>query len=88
MNSKSEVIHQQNELLDLIRKDPTHRNYWDVYKRIKKLDFSNEDKTERNSSVNTISGKSIDSFFLNGQIIFINCCIDLLYMIYPIYPIR
>ncbi len=40
MNSRIDVFHEQNDLLELVRKEPTHRNYWNVYKRIKQLDFS------------------------------------------------
>jgi FkbH-like protein len=38
-----DVLRKQDDFLELVRKEPTHRNYWNTYKRIKKLDFS---KTE------------------------------------------
>jgi predicted enzyme involved in methoxymalonyl-ACP biosynthesis len=41
MSSNVNIFLHQEELLELIRKEPTHRNYWNVYKRIKKLNFSN-----------------------------------------------
>jgi FkbH-like protein len=41
MSSNINIFHHQEELLELVRKEPTYRNYWNVYKRIKKLDFSN-----------------------------------------------
>ncbi|MFX0123797.1 MAG: HAD-IIIC family phosphatase [Candidatus Hodarchaeota archaeon] len=41
MNSLNiDTVRKQDDLLELVRKKPTHRNYWNVYKRIKKLDFS------------------------------------------------
>jgi len=41
MRSNINIFHYQEEILELVRKEPTYRNYWYVYKRIKKLDFSN-----------------------------------------------
>ncbi|MEA2070416.1 MAG: HAD-IIIC family phosphatase [Asgard group archaeon] len=48
MNSnKKNTLEIQKELLELVRKEPSYSNYWNVYKRIQKLDFSDveiEDK--------------------------------------------
>ena len=38
--SNFDPLRKQNELLELVRKKPIHRNYWNVYKKIKRLDFS------------------------------------------------
>ncbi|UCE12254.1 MAG: HAD family hydrolase [Candidatus Heimdallarchaeota archaeon] len=40
-SSNIDVFNKQNDLLDLVRKEPTHRNYWNAYKKIRRLDFSN-----------------------------------------------
>jgi len=39
--SNFDPLRKQNELLELVRKKPIHRNYWNAYKKIKRLDFSN-----------------------------------------------
>ncbi len=41
MNSNINLFKKYEELLHLISEEPNYRNYWNVYKRIKKLDFSN-----------------------------------------------
>jgi FkbH-like protein len=40
MNSDTDVPNQYNHLLDLVRQEPSHRNYWNVYKRISKFNLS------------------------------------------------
>jgi FkbH-like protein len=39
MDSKESVSSQLENLLDQVQKEPTHLNYWNVYKRIQKLDL-------------------------------------------------
>jgi predicted enzyme involved in methoxymalonyl-ACP biosynthesis len=39
MDSKESVSSQLEHLLDQVQKEPTHLNYWNVYKRIQKLDL-------------------------------------------------
>ena len=39
MDAKESVSSQLEQLLDQVRKEPTHLNYWNVYKRIQKLDL-------------------------------------------------
>ncbi len=40
MNTDIDVPNQYNQLLDLVRQKPNHRNYWNVFKRINKLNLS------------------------------------------------
>ncbi|UCG90657.1 MAG: HAD family hydrolase [Candidatus Heimdallarchaeota archaeon] len=59
--SSIDAFHEQNDLLKLVRKEPTHRNYWNVYKRIKKLDFSNvEIPTHQRINIALLSSFTID----------------------------
>ena len=39
MDAKESVSSQLEQLLDQVRKEPTHLNYWNIYKRIQKLDL-------------------------------------------------
>ena len=38
--SNFDPLRKQDELLELVRNKPIHRNYWNAYKKIKRLDFS------------------------------------------------
>ncbi|MFX1285373.1 MAG: HAD-IIIC family phosphatase [Promethearchaeota archaeon] len=59
--SSIDVFRKQNDLLELIRKESTHRNYWNVYKRIKKLDFSNvEIPSHQRINIALLSSFTID----------------------------
>ncbi|MFX0183985.1 MAG: HAD-IIIC family phosphatase [Candidatus Hodarchaeota archaeon] len=61
MSSNINILHHQEELLELIRKEPTYRNYWNVYKRIKKLDFSNVNiPSQQRLNVALLSSFTID----------------------------
>ncbi|MFX0170636.1 MAG: HAD-IIIC family phosphatase [Candidatus Hodarchaeota archaeon] len=61
MSSKVNILLHQEELLELIRKEPTHRNYWNVYKRIKKLNFSNVNiPLQKQLNIALLSSFSID----------------------------
>jgi FkbH-like protein len=46
MNSKEKISRQLEQLLDQIRKEPTHLNYWNAYKLIQKLDLNVLEKPE------------------------------------------
>jgi len=61
MNSKERVSSQLEQLLDQVRKEPTHLNYWNVYKRIQKLDpESLEVPDEKRIRVAMLSSFTID----------------------------
>jgi FkbH-like protein len=61
MNSKERVSSQLEQLLDQVRKEPTHLNYWNVYKRIQKLDpESLEVPDEKRIRVALLSSFTID----------------------------
>lgn len=61
MSSNINIFHHQEELLELVRKEPTYRNYWNVYKRIKKLDFSNVNiPSQQQLNVALLSSFTID----------------------------
>ncbi|MHA2243745.1 MAG: HAD-IIIC family phosphatase [Candidatus Hodarchaeales archaeon] len=66
--SSIDVIHEQNDLLELVRREPTYRNYWNVYKRIKKLDFSKE----KIPSPQRISIALLSSFTIDPLAIFLD----------------
>ncbi|MFX1547324.1 MAG: HAD-IIIC family phosphatase [Promethearchaeota archaeon] len=60
-SSSIDVLRKQDELLDLVRKKPTHRNYWNSYKRIRKLDFSNvELSSQERINISLLSSFTID----------------------------
>ncbi len=60
-SSDIDVLRKQDELLELVRKEPTHRNYWNTYKRIKRLDFSSvEIPSQEHISVALLSSFTID----------------------------
>lgn len=42
LEEKDEML-QQKKLLKIIEEDPSHRNYWNVHKRLKKIKFSPQD---------------------------------------------
>ncbi|MFX1516525.1 MAG: HAD-IIIC family phosphatase [Promethearchaeota archaeon] len=55
------VLRKQNELLELVRKKPIHRNYWNTYKKIKQLDFSDlEIPSQNRISLALMSSFTID----------------------------
>nr|MDO8099533.1 HAD-IIIC family phosphatase [Candidatus Njordarchaeota archaeon] len=60
-SSGTDILQQQNELLELVRKEPTHLNYWNVYKRIKKLDFTNVDiPSQQRINIALLSSFTVD----------------------------
>jgi FkbH-like protein len=60
-SSKLKALQQQSELLELVRSEPTYRNYWSAYKRIKKIDFANVDfSSEQRVNIAILSSFTID----------------------------
>ncbi|UCG00511.1 MAG: HAD family hydrolase [Candidatus Heimdallarchaeota archaeon] len=60
-SSNIDVLRKQDEILELVRKEPSHRNYWNVYKRIERLDFSNvKIPSEERISLTLMSSFTID----------------------------
>lgn len=60
-SSSIDVLRKQNDLLELVCKEPTYRNYWNAYKRIKKLDFSNiEIPSQERINIALLSSFTID----------------------------
>jgi FkbH-like protein len=56
-----DVLRKQDDLLKLVREEPTHRNYWNIYKKIKKLDFSDiEIPPQDHISIALLSSFTID----------------------------
>ncbi|MHA2363833.1 MAG: HAD-IIIC family phosphatase [Candidatus Hodarchaeales archaeon] len=39
MSSTIDLLHQQEKILELVKNEPSHRNYWNAYKRIKNISF-------------------------------------------------
>ena len=61
MDSKERVNSQLEQLLDQVRKEPTHLNYWNVYKLIQKLDLDAlEVPNEKRIRVTLLSSFTID----------------------------
>jgi len=61
MDSKERVNSQLEQLLDQVRKEPTHLNYWNVYKLIQKLDLDAlEVPNEKRIRVALLSSFTID----------------------------
>jgi FkbH-like protein len=61
MDSKERVSSQLEQLLDQVRKEPTHLNYWNTYKRIQKLDIESlEVPDEKRIRVALLSSFTID----------------------------
>jgi FkbH-like protein len=67
-SSNTDVFRKQAEWLELVRKEPTHRNYWNVYKRIKQLDFSDSEI----SSQDRISFALMSSFTIDPLAIYLD----------------
>jgi FkbH-like protein len=61
MDSKERVSSQLEQLFDQVRKEPTHLNYWNVYKLIQKLDLDAlEVPNEKRIRVALLSSFTID----------------------------
>lgn len=61
MNTNIYVPNQYNQLLDLVRQEPSYRNYWNVYKRINKLNLSKTQIPQKNKvNIALMSSFTID----------------------------